>query len=147
MTDAAPAYDNDNVFARILRGELPCHKIHEDEHTLAFMDIMPRGPGHALVIPKEPFRNILDATPEALARVMAVAQTIARAGLKAFGAEGVTIQQFSEPAGGQEVFHLHVHVLPRFTGVTLRPPGQRGDDAEIARNAAKLREALNGARP
>jgi histidine triad (HIT) family protein len=140
--DATPAYDDNNIFAKILRGEAPCEKIYEDEDTVAFMDIMPRGVGHALVIPKERSRNILDASPAALGNIMAVAQMLARAGIKAFGADGVTIQQFSEPAGGQVVFHLHVHVLPRFDGVALKPPGQRGDDAQIAQHAAKLRAAL-----
>lgn len=142
MIDAAPAYDNDNPFARILRGELPCEKIYEDEHTLAFMDIMPRCTGHALVIPKEPCRNVLDARPDIYAQVMTVAQKIARASAKAFNADGVTVQQFSEPAGGQVVFHLHVHVLPRFDGVALLPPGKMGDGAKIAADGAKLRAAL-----
>jgi histidine triad (HIT) family protein len=142
MSHAAPAYDDDNPFARILRGELPCEKVYEDEHLIAFMDIMPRTTGHALVLPKEPCRNILDASPEIYARVMIAAQKIARASMKAFGADGVTVQQFSERAGGQVVFHLHVHVLPRFDGVGLTPPGRPGDKAEIAKNAAKLRAAL-----
>lgn len=126
-----PAYDPNNVFARILRGELPCHKVYEDDKTLAFMDIMPRGDGHTLVIPKAPCRNLLDADPADIAAVMATAQKIARASIQAFGADGVTVQQFNESAGGQVVFHLHVHVIPRFAGVALRPhtgemaPGER----------------------
>ena len=111
------SYDDSNVFAKILRGELPAHKVYEDEQTLAFMDIMPRGKGHTLVIPKTPARNILDATPEQLAACMATVQRIARAVMKAFDAPGVTIQQFNESAGGQVVFHLHFHVLPRWEGV------------------------------
>jgi histidine triad (HIT) family protein len=142
MNDATPAYDDNNIFARILRGELPCEKVCEDDHALVFMDIMPRTTGHALVLPKEPFRNVLDASPEVYARVMTMAQKVARASMAAFGADGVTVQQFSEPAGGQVVFHLHVHVLPRFDGTALRPAGNRGDDAEIAANAARLRAAL-----
>ncbi|HEX5599492.1 MAG TPA: HIT family protein, partial [Hyphomicrobiaceae bacterium] len=114
-------YDNNNVFAKILRGELPAHKVYEDEHTLAFMDIMPRTKGHTLVIPKTPARNILDATPEQLAACMATVQRVARAVMKAFDAPGVTIQQFNESAGGQVVFHLHFHVLPRWEGVPLAP--------------------------
>jgi histidine triad (HIT) family protein len=137
------AYDENNVFARILRGELPAHKVFEDDQTLAFMDIMPRGPGHSLVIPKKPARNILDVDPDSLAAVMRTVQKIARASLKAFGAQGITIQQFNEQAGGQVVFHLHVHVLPRFDGVPLRPPhGEMADQTELAENARKLREAI-----
>ena len=137
------AYDENNVFARILRGELPAHKVFEDDQTLAFMDIMPRGPGHSLVIPKKPARNILDVDPDSLAAVMRTVQKVARASLKAFGAQGITIQQFNEQAGGQVVFHLHVHVLPRFDGVPLRPPhGEMADQTELAENARKLREAI-----
>ena len=135
-------YDQGNVFAKILRGEMPAHKVYEDEATLAFMDIMPRGEGHTLVIPKAPARNILDADPEALAAVIKTAQKVARAVKKAFDADGVTVQQFNEAAGGQVVFHLHVHVIPRFEGVPMKPPGTMGDPEELARNAEKIRAAL-----
>jgi histidine triad (HIT) family protein len=137
------AYDEQNVFAKILRGELPCHKVYEDEATLAFMDIMPRGEGHTLVIPKAPARNILDADPDALAAVIKTAQKVARAVKKAFSADGVTVQQFNEAAGGQVVFHLHVHVIPRFDGVAMKPPGTMGDPEKLARNAEKIRAALS----
>jgi histidine triad (HIT) family protein len=138
-----PAYDADNVFAKIVRGELPAYKLYEDEHTLAFMDIMPRGDGHCLVIPKKPSRNILDVEATDLAAVMATVQVLARAVTKAFSADGVTIQQFNEPAGGQVVFHLHVHVIPRFEGVTLRPhTGEMADQAVLAEQAEKIRTAL-----
>ena len=136
-------YDPTNIFARILRGELPAHKVYEDEDTLAFMDIMPRGDGHALVIPKQPSRNVLDVDAESLAAVMRTVQKVARASVKAFGADGVTVQQFNEPAGGQVVFHLHVHVIPRFDGVVLKPhTGQMEDQAKLAASAEKLRAAL-----
>ena len=135
-------YDEGNVFAKILRGEMPAHKVYEDEATLAFMDIMPRGEGHTLVIPKAPARNILDADPEALAAVIKTAQKVARAVKKAFDADGVTVQQFNEAAGGQVVFHLHVHVIPRFEGVPMRPPGTMGAPETLARNAEKIRSAL-----
>jgi len=139
----ASAYDPDNVFAKILRGELPSHKLYEDEATFAFMDIMPRGDGHCLVIPKKPARNILDADAESLAAVIATTQKLARAAVKAFSADGVTVQQFNEPAGGQVVFHLHVHVIPRFEGVALKPhTGQMEDQAVLAANAEKIRAAL-----
>jgi histidine triad (HIT) family protein len=136
------AYDDGNVFARILRGEIPCHKVYEDEATLAFMDIMPRGEGHTLVIPKAPARNILDADPQGLADVIKTVQKVARAVKQAFSADGVTIQQFNEAAGGQVVFHLHVHVIPRFEGVAMKPPGTMGDPEALARNANKIRAAL-----
>ena len=138
-----PAYDNDNVFAKILRGEMPSHKLYEDDETFAFMDIMPRGDGHCLVIPKKPSRNILDVDPDSLAAVMRTTQKLARAVMKAFSADGVTIQQFNEQAGGQVVFHLHVHVIPRFEGVALKPhTGQMGDQAVLAEHADRIRKAL-----
>lgn len=135
-------YDPNNVFARILRGELPCHKIYEDAQTFVMLDIMPRSEGHLLVIPKAPVRNILDCPPDVLAAVMATTQRIAKASLKAFSAEGLTIQQFNEAAGGQEVFHLHFHILPRRAGEALRPPGKMGDQELLKRHAEMLLEAL-----
>jgi histidine triad (HIT) family protein len=137
------SYDPNNVFAKILRGELPCYKVYEDERTFAFLDIMPRAPGHTLVIPKAPARNILDIAPDDLADVMKVAQKIARAGIKTFAADGITVQQFSEPAGGQVVFHLHVHVMPRKDGVALKPPASfKEDPAVLAEQASRLAAAL-----
>ena len=137
------AYDDTNVFAKILRGELPSHKIYEDAETFAFMDIMPRGDGHCLVIPKTPSRNILDADPQSLATLIASVQKISRAVMKAFSADGVTVQQFNEPAGGQIVFHLHFHVIPRFDGVALRPHSGEMEKPEIlAANAGKIQAAL-----
>lgn len=135
-------YDPDNIFAKILRGEIPSSKVYEDADTLAFMDIMPRADGHLLVIPKTPCRNVLDATPDQLAAVMNTVQKMARAVMKAFDADGVTIQQFNETAGGQEVFHLHFHVLPRHDGVSMRPPGKMGDFDLIAEHAEKIQIAL-----
>jgi len=137
------AYDDTNIFAKILRGELPTHKLYEDEDTLAIMDIMPRGDGHCLVLPKKPSRNILDVDSESLAAVMRTTQKLARAAMKAFQADGVTIQQFNESAGGQVIFHLHVHVLPRFEGVALKPHTGAMEKPEIlAANAEKIRAAL-----
>ncbi|TWG99083.1 histidine triad (HIT) family protein [Mesorhizobium sp. J18] len=136
-------YDDGNIFAKILRGEVPSHKIYEDAETFAFMDIMPRGDGHCLVIPKKPARNILDVDPDSLRAVMITVQKLSRAVMKAFNADGVTIQQFNEPAGGQVVFHLHFHILPRFEGVQLRPhTGEMADQAVLAANAEKIRKAL-----
>ena len=140
---SSAAYDDSNIFAKILRGEIPSHKLYEDDETFAFMDIMPRGDGHCLVIPKKPARNILDADPASLAAVMATVQKLSRAVMTAFGAKGVTVQQFNEPAGGQVVFHLHFHVIPRFDGVKLRPHSGEMEDPDVLKaNAEKIRAAL-----
>lgn len=139
----APSYDDQNVFAKIMRGEIPSHTVYEDDKTQVIMDIMPRGDGHILVIPKAPSRNILDIAPDDLNAVMATVQKMAHAVIKAFDADGTTIQQFSEPAGGQVVFHTHVHVIPRFDGVKLRPhTGEMADNDILAANAGKIRAAL-----
>ena len=135
-------YDPENIFAKILRGEIPCVKVHEDEETLCFMDIFPRSEGHCLVIPKTPCRNLLDATPEQLAACMKTVNRVANAAKSAFNADGITLLQFSEAAGGQEVFHLHFHIHPRHEGVPLRAPGQQGDMAAIQANAEAIRAAL-----
>jgi histidine triad (HIT) family protein len=138
------AYDPSNIFAKILRGELPCYKVHEDDHVLAFLDILPRTPGHTLVIPKAPARNILDISPEDFAHVARGAHRIAGAAMRAFKADGITIQQFSEAAGGQVVFHLHMHVMPRHNGIALLPPASHKEDAKVLEdNATKLIAALN----
>ncbi|MGU3497117.1 HIT family protein [Xanthobacteraceae bacterium A53D] len=142
---ATTAYDPTNIFARILRGELPAHKVYEDDRALVFLDIMPRAPGHALVIPKAPARNILDIDPADLAYVHQIAQKVAKAGMTAFEADGVTLQQFSEEAGGQVVFHLHVHVIPRVSGVALKPPATEMENGDVlTANAARLKAALEG---
>ena len=140
------AYDPNNIFAKILRGEFPCFKVYEDDHVLAFLDIMPRAPGHTLVIPKTPARNILDIAPDDYAHVARGAHKIAAAAMKAFKADGITVQQFNEAAGGQVVFHLHMHVMPRHNGIALLPPASRKEDAKVLEdNAAKLMAALKGA--
>jgi histidine triad (HIT) family protein len=137
------AYDPQNPFAKILRGEFPCYKVYETDHVLAFLDIMPRCPGHTLVIPKAPVRNILDISSEDFAHVARAAQKIAVAAMKAFKADGITVQQFNETAGGQVVFHLHMHVMPRQNGVALLPAASRKEDAKVLEgNAAKLAAAL-----
>jgi len=130
------AYDPQNIFAKILRGELPCYKVYEDEHTLAFLDIMPRSPGHVLVIPKAPARNILDIAPDDYARVARTAHKIAGAARKAFNADGITVQQFNEQAGGQVVFHLHMHVMPRTSGVALLPPMSHKETPQVLEDHA-----------
>jgi histidine triad (HIT) family protein len=136
-------YDNNNIFAKILRGELPAHKVYEDEHTLAFLDIMPRAPGHTLIIPKKPARNLLDVDPESLAHVIRTTKKIAIAGKKAFNADGITMQQFNEAAGGQVVFHLHVHIIPRHKDVAMKPPASEMQKPEVlADHAKRMKEAL-----
>lgn len=137
------AYDPANVFAKILRGELPSHTVYEDAETLAIMDIMPRADGHVLVIPKIACRNVLDAPADALKAVALTTQRVARAVTAAFGADGVTIQQFNEAAGGQVVFHLHVHVMPRHDGLALRPhTGAMEKPDVLTANADRIRAAL-----
>ncbi len=137
------AYDPSNVFARIMRGELPSHTVYEDEATVAIMDIMPRADGHVLVIPKVACRNVLDAPPEALQAVALTTQRLARAVKAAFDGDGVTIQQFNESAGGQVVFHLHVHVIPRHDGMSMKPHTGAMEKPEVlAANAEKIRSAL-----
>jgi histidine triad (HIT) family protein len=138
-----PAYDPNNIFAKILRGEMPCYKVYEDDKALAFLDIMPRAPGHTLVLPKAQARNILDIPAADLAHVMEIAQRLAKASVQVFGADGVTIQQFNERAGGQVVFHLHVHVIPRKEGEAMKPPAAIKEAPEVlAEQAKQLAAAL-----
>jgi histidine triad (HIT) family protein len=140
------SYDPNNIFAKILRGELPAHKVFEDDATFAFLDIMPRAPGHTLVIPKAPARNILDVGADDLVHVIKVTRRIARAAVAAFSADGVTLQQFNEPAGGQVVFHLHFHVIPRKTGISLKPPASfKEDPAALSDHARKIAAAIKSA--
>lgn len=137
------AYDTNNVFAKILRGEIPAHKVLEDDDLIAFMDVMPQAPGHVLVVPKAPSRNLLDADPAVLAKLLPAVQRIARAVKTAFAADGVSVFQYNEAAGGQSVFHLHFHVVPRHEGVPLKPhSGQMEDGQVLAANAEKVRAAL-----
>ena len=143
MTSAA--YDSNNIFAKILRGEIPSHKVFEDDHTLAFMDVMPQADGHVLVVPKAGSRNILDADPAVIGPLISVVQKVAIATQEAFDADGVTVMQFNEAPAGQSVFHLHFHVIPRREGMPLRPhSGKMEDGAVLAANAEKIREALAG---
>lgn len=136
-------YDNNNIFAKILRGELSAHKVYETDTALAFMDIMPRGDGHVLVIPKVKARNILDVRPDDLAELMKVVQIVGKAAKAALSADGLTVQQFNESAGGQVVFHIHFHVIPRFEGIPLKPhTGQMENPDVLANFAAKIRDFL-----
>jgi histidine triad (HIT) family protein len=138
----AVAYDPQNIFARILRGDIPAHKIFEDDVALAIMDIMPRAEGHVLVIPKTPARGLLDVDAKILAQLIKRVQHVARAAKEAFQADGLTLQQFNESAGGQVIFHLHFHILPRWDGVALRPPGSMADNEKLKEQAEKIRAVL-----
>ena len=139
------AYDDQNVFAKILRGEVPSFKVYETDRTFAFLDIMPRSPGHTLVIPKAPARGILDIAEDDLAEIARSAKRIAIAAMKAFDADGIIIQQFSEPASGQVVFHLHMHVMPVKTGIDLLPAQTRKEDpAILSDHARRMIAALSG---
>ena len=131
------------TWTEIRRVEFPCHMVYDDAHVFAFLDIIPRCPGHTPVIPKAAARNILDITAEDYAHVARGAHRIAAAAMKAFKADGITVQQFSEPAGGQVVFHLHMHVMPRHDGIALLPPASRREDVKVLEdNATRLVAAL-----
>ncbi|MCJ7995761.1 HIT family protein [Rhizobium cremeum] len=139
----SPAYDPNNIFAKILKGDIPSVKLYEDDDTLAFMDVMPQATGHLLVIPKVGSRNILDADPAVLAKLIPVVQKLAVAAKEAFEADGVFVAQFNEPAAGQTVYHLHFHVIPRHEGVPLKPHSGKMEDIEVLKaNAEKIRAAL-----
>ena len=141
MTNAA--YDPNNIFAKILKGEIPSVKLYEDDDTLAFMDVMPQATGHLLVIPKVGSRNLLDADPAVLSKLIPVVQKLAVAAKEAFEADGVFVAQFNEPAAGQTVYHLHFHVIPRHEGVPLKPHSGKMEDIEVLKaNAEKIKAAL-----
>ena len=136
-------YDPGNIFGKILRGEIPATKVYEDADALVIMDAMPQAPGHVLVIPKAASRNLLDADPAVLARIMPAVQKMARAVKSAFAADGVVVMQFNEAPAGQTVFHLHIHVIPRHEGVPLRQHARGMEAPEVlAANAAKIKTAL-----
>lgn len=138
------AYDPSNVFAKVLKGEIPCHKLYEDNDTLVFLDIMPRSEGHALVVTKTQARDLFDISPAALAKVMGVVQKLAPKIRDAVGAQGVLIQQFNGAVAGQTVFHLHVHIVPVKEGVPLKPhTGQMADQRDLAATAEKIRKTLS----
>jgi len=137
------AYDPNNIFARILRGEIPAHTVYEDEHSLAFMDVMPQSDGHTLVIPKMPAENLFDVPPEALAATILCTQRVARAVKKAFDAPGVMIAQLNGPGAGQTVFHIHFHIVPRYNGIDLRfHAREMANPKVLADHAARVRVAL-----
>lgn len=136
-------YDPNNIFAKIIKGDLPCHKIYEDENTLAFLDIMPRSEGHALVITKSGASDLFDVTPEALNALMATVQKLGPKIKEAVGADGVLIQQFNGAVAGQTVFHLHVHIIPMKAAVPLKPhTGRIEDNEKLMTTADKIRATL-----
>ena len=136
-------YDNTNIFAKILRGEIPCHKVYEDEHALAFMDVMPMVDGHCLVVPKLASRGLIDADAAVLAQLMPVVQKVAKAAVAAMGADGFQLRQYNETAAGQTVFHLHFHILPVKEGVALKAhTGKMADHAVLAQQAEAIKSAL-----
>jgi histidine triad (HIT) family protein len=139
------AYDPDNIFAKILRGQMSAVRVYEDEHTLAFMDVMPQSDGHTLVLPKAPAENIFDLDPAMAAAVMRTGQKIAKAARQAFNADGITLMQFNGPVAGQTVFHFHLHIVPRFADQPLRSHGRKMADAKLLEeHARRLRAALAG---
>ena len=136
-------YDANNIFARILRGEIPAYKVYEDAQTLAFMDVMPQSDGHTLVIPKTQARNFLDIEPAALSNLIVVTQRIAKAVQAAFKPDGMRIIQFNEPAAGQTVFHIHFHIVPCYEGKELKAHTRDMADKELlAEHAERVRKAL-----
>lgn len=139
-----PAYDPDNIFAKILAGAIPCQKIYEDDDVLAFMDVMPQSKGHALVVPKVGSRNLLDADPAVLQNAITIVQKIAQAAKSAFNADGIRIAQFNEEPAGQTVFHLHFHIIPVYEGVPLTPhTADMADGDELAEQATMIRAKLD----
>ena len=139
------AYDDDNIFARILRGEAPAHKVYEDEHTVAFMDVMPQADGHTLVLPKTAAENIYELDPAAFDPLMRTVQKVARAVHQAFQADGIRISQLNGPAAGQSVFHLHVHIIPCTEGKPRTPHATTmADNDVLAEHATRLKAALAG---
>lgn len=137
------SYDPSNIFGKILRSEIPAHKVYEDDIALVMMDIFPQSRGHTLIVPKAPSRNLLDADPAALAAVMPLVQKVAKAVKSATGADGIRLAQFNEAPAGQTVFHLHFHIIPVYEGTALAPhAGGKADDGELAVLARAIADAL-----
>jgi len=136
------SYDNNNIFARILRGELPCFKVYEDDYTLAFMDIMPQADGHTLVIPKFAAETLLDIPADALSHTMATVQKVMSALKSTLGVEGVVLMQLNGAAAGQTVPHLHFHLIPEHLSKLKGHGAAQGDMEKIKALAAKISAAL-----
>jgi histidine triad (HIT) family protein len=137
------AYDSNNIFAKILRGEIPCVKVFEDEHSLAFMDVMPQADGHVLVIPKEPAENILELSPTSAAALMTATQKVAKAVKKGLNVPGIMLAMLNGAPAGQSVFHVHFHVIPRSAGVDMGLHARAMVDSKMLEPiAARIRSAL-----
>jgi histidine triad (HIT) family protein len=137
------AYDTNNIFAKILRGEIPAFKVYEDDRTFAFMDVMPQSEGHTLVIPKTNARNFFDIEPQALAELIKSTQHVAKAVQKAFKPDGMRIIQFNEPAAGQTVFHIHFHIVPCYEGEALKGHSRdMADKTVLAEHAERIKREL-----
>ncbi|MEK5759704.1 HIT family protein [Acinetobacter variabilis] len=135
-------YDDQNIFARILRGELPAIKVYEDDQVLAFMDIMPQADGHTLVIPKTPAITLLDLNPEVAAYTIQMVQKIAKAIEKGLGVDGIVLMQLSGAAAGQTVPHVHFHLVPTSLHNLGKHAAQMGDQEKIKQLAEKIKAAL-----
>lgn len=136
-------YDPTNIFAKIIAGDIPSHKVYEDETALVMMDVFPQSKGHTLIVPKAASRNLLDADPAALAAVMPLVQRVAKAVKAATGADGIRLAQFNEAPAGQTVFHLHFHIIPVYEGVPLGGHGGgKADDGELAAMAKDIAAKL-----
>ena len=137
------AYDDQNIFAKILRGEVPSYQVAEDAHCVAFMDVMPQSRGHALVIPRAPAENVYDVDSDSLQQVIVMTQRVAVAAKQVFQPAGVMIAQLNESGAGQTVFHLHFHVIPRYAGIDLAFHARGMEDAAVLeQHAAEMRDAL-----
>ncbi len=137
------AYDSDNIFARILRGEIPAVKVFEDTRTLAFMDAMPQADGHTLVVPKEDAENLFDLSPAGAAAMMATTQKVAKAVKGALNVPGIMIAQLNGSPAGQSVFHVHFHIIPRSTGADFRLHARQMEEpAKLKAFAEKIKAAL-----
>lgn len=137
------AYDDQNIFAKILRGDIPCIKVYEDDKTLAFMDIMPQADGHTLVIPKEPAETLLDLSPESAAYTINIVQKVGKAIQKALGSDGIVLMQLNGSKAGQTVPHIHFHLIPSSIHELGRHASQMGDQEKIKQLAEKIRAELN----
>ena len=137
------AYDSNNIFAKILRGEAPAFKVYEDDYCLSFMDVMPQADGHTLVIPKEAALDLHDVNPVVLGHMVGAVQTVAAAVKQAFAAPGIMIAQLNGPAAGQTVMHLHFHILPRFDGLEFKMHAREMEDFDkLEHHAQRIREVL-----
>ena len=137
------SYDPENIFAKIIAGEMPCVKVHEDDHVFCFMDLFPQSPGHTLVVPKEPVRNALDMSEDGLKEAIVRVQRIANAVKTALDPDGIVLTQFNGAPAGQTVFHVHFHIIPRYEGRPLgEHAGRQADVEELKVLAGKIKAAL-----